>query len=101
MNLRIQMRAIKIKLIHLKEQIEEIKCPRGSSLQQQQEMLQEIESIFKDLDTITEWDASNRMGNLKQALVALQELVEYQTAKGAGQDHANLMNQAVQDFVNK
>jgi len=84
------MSAIKIKLIHLKEQIEEIKCPRGSSLQLQQEML-------KDLDTITEWDASNRMGNLKQALVALQELVEYQTAK----DRANLMNQAVQDFVNK
>lgn len=95
------MSALKIKLIHLKEQIEEIKCPRPSSLEQQKEMIEEIETIFKTLYATSDWALAKRMGNLKQALVALQELVEYQTAKGAGQDHANLMNQAVQDFVNK
>lgn len=95
------MSAIKIKLIHLQEQIEEIKCPKPSSVQLQNEMLQDIDSIIKKWNTTSDSAIEKHMGNLKQALVALQELVEYQTAKGAGQDHANLMNQAVQDFVNK
>lgn len=95
------MSAIKIKLIHLKERVEEVKCPKPSSQGQQKEILDEIDKLINTVDTTSEFKTVSAMGELEQALVALQELVQYQSTKAVMDETAKIINQAVNDFVNK
>lgn len=98
------MSAIKIKLIHLKERVEEVKCPAKSSQEQQKEILAEIDKLINKVDTTFDFNTASAMGELEEALVALQALVQYQSAKEARKEldeAAKIMDQAVKDFVNK
>lgn len=98
------MSTIKIKLIHLKERVEEVKCPAKSSQDQQKEILAKIDKLMEKADTTSDFKTASAMGELEQALVALQALAQYQSAKGARKEldeAAKSMHQAVKDFVNK
>lgn len=101
---KFKMSAIKIKLIHLKERVEEVKCPAKSSQDQQKEILDKIDKLMQGVDKTSEFKTASAMGELEQALAALQALVQYQSAKEARKEldeAAKIMDQAVKDFANQ